>query len=165
MFVEISPVNSSRTFARIWENSWVHSPFLCSLVSWWQLAGRGQEVADPLCPKQLAASTLSQHNMQIHGEVIDSARRCCQNRYTAGPGGFFFLVRLADKNGAVVTLSRWQLGPWEASFLLLLHNYRYSDLCSTTLRALSGWLVSSVKKGICLLPSAEGKWRRDTNEH
>ncbi len=135
---------------------WAHSPFLCSLVSWWQLAGRGQEVADPLCPKQLAASTLSPHNMQIRGKGINSARHCCQNRYSAVLGGFFFVL-LADKNGAVVTLSRWQLGPWEASFALLLHNYRYSDLCSTTLRALSAWLVNGVQKGICLLLSAVGK--------
>lgn len=143
---------------------WAHSPFLCSLVSWWQLAGRGQEVADPLCPKQLAASTLSPHNMQIRGKGINSARHCCQNRYNAVLGGFFFVL-LADKNGAVVTLSRWQLGPWEASFALLLHNYRYSDLCSTTLRALSGWLVNGVQKGIRLLLSAVGKWSRDTDEY
>lgn len=141
---------------------WAHSPFLWSLVSWWQLAGRGQGVADPLCPKQLAASALSQHNMQIHGKGINSAHHCCQNRHTAVPRTFFLL---ADKNGAVVTLSRWQLGPWEASFVLLLHNYRYSDLCSTTLRALSAWLVNGVQKGIRLSLSAVGKWSWDTDEY
>lgn len=136
---------------------WAHSPFLCSLVSWWQLAWRGQEVTDPLRPKQLDVSAFSLHNMQIHGKGINSAHHCCQNRYSALRGGFFFFF-LADKNGPVVTLSRWQPGPWEASFALLLHNYRYSDLCSTTLRALSGWLVNGVQRGIRLLLSAMGKW-------
>lgn len=37
------------------------------------------------------------------------------------------------KTGPVVTLRRRQLGPPEARFALLLHNYSYSDLCSTTL--------------------------------
>jgi len=143
---------------------WAHSPFLCSLVSWWQLAGRGQEVADPLCPKQLAASPLSHYNMQIHGKGINSAHHCCQNRQCCA-GRTFCFVLPADKNRAVVTLSRWQLGPWETSFVLLLHNYRYSDLCSTTLSALSGWLVNGVQKGIRLLLSAVGKWIWDTDEY
>lgn len=135
---------------------WAHGPFLCSLVSWWQLAGRGQEVADPLRPKQLAASALSQHNMQILRKGIKLSSPWLSEQIQCSAGRIFFVL-LADKNGAVVTLSRWQLGPWEASFALLLHNYRYSDLCSTTLRALSGWLVNGVQKGICLLLSAVGK--------
>ncbi len=149
------------------EKPWARGPFLCSLVSWWQLAGRGQEVADPLRPKQLAPSALSQHTMQIHGKGINQLAAAvktdtvhCWEEFLS-----FFSVLQADKNGAVVTLSRWQLGPWEASFSLLLHNYRYSDLCSTTLRALSGRLVNGVQKGIRLLLSAVGKWSRDTDEY
>lgn len=129
---------------------WVHSPFLCSLVSWWQLAERGQEVADLLCPKQLAASMLSPHNMQTHAKGFNSVATAPVKIDTVQCWELFSLSFSlpADKNGAVVTLSRWQLGPWEASFALLLHNYRYSDLCSTTLRALLGWLVNGVQKGI-----------------
>lgn len=62
-------------------------------------------MADPLRPKQLAASALSQHNMQILRKGIKLSSPWLSEQIQCSAGRIFFVL-LADKNGAVVTLSR-----------------------------------------------------------